>query len=84
MNYENFKEVKSLVAEIDKTKELIEELNNTESPITTDLYLGNMHIIKIGVKSEHECSAIACEFLEKLKEHYFSKLNKLYVKLEKL
>ncbi|MDD4972469.1 MAG: hypothetical protein PHT07_23815 [Paludibacter sp.] len=85
MKYENYPQAKALVKEIDGVQEIIDSLN-TQDNINFEILSKHIIILDIstGKEPEHECYKIAVEFLDKLKQFYASKMNRLLIQLEKL
>lgn len=84
MKYENFKEVKSLVEQIDKINELISDINGDN--VSISIIQGSYTFITIGTFSncEHEAADIARNFIMRMKEFYISKMNSLTQRLSEL
>jgi hypothetical protein len=84
MQYENFQKVKSIVEQIDKDKQTLENLNSNNISVKV---LDNLWtVLSVGSWSscEHDCKNYAARFVNDLKFHYEEKLRKLNAELETL
>ena len=70
MRYENFDKVKSIVEQIKKVQQKIRDL--TGENIIIEVHSGNWRVMTIGAFSacEHECTALAKDFINDLVRHY--------------
>lgn len=83
MNYDNLKKAKQIISEIDKFKQLIEELSIDKITVNISSHYSIMSI-GTGETSEHELRNLAFLFKENIIKHYKNKIEKAHKELELL